>query len=127
MNEVHHPDIVRPDGDSAVIAQLCLYPPLRGLVPELHAQLSVNETDFFDVHAPAFTVEQDVNAPVAIPHARFTDLPDPLGNGSLIGAAGLVVERQTVKPDGPTSLSDRHSPIAAHPANQFAHATRVSQ
>lgn len=27
---------------------------------------------------------------------------------SLIGAAGLVVERRTIEPDGPTSLPDRH-------------------
>ncbi len=33
---------------------------------------------------------------------------DPLGGGSLIGAAGLTVERRAVEPDGPTSRPDRH-------------------
>lgn len=94
-------------------------------MPQLHPQLPVNALDFLDVDAPAFTVAQDVNAPVFIPYARFADLADPLRYVSLIGAAGLIVERRTVEPDGPTSLPDRHRPIAAHPANQFARATRL--
>lgn len=49
-------------------------------------------------------VEQDVTASVNIPDPRLADLPDPLGHGSLIGAAEFVVQRRTVKPDGPTSL-----------------------
>lgn len=40
------------------------------------------------------------------PHARLTDLLDPFRHGSLIGAAGLVVERRAVESSGLTSLSD---------------------
>lgn len=93
MHEVHRPDLVRSDGLDTVIAQLGLYPPLRRLVPELHAQLLVYAIDFLDVDAPAFAGEQDMNTPLAIPHPRLTDVPDPLRHSSLIGAAGLVVER----------------------------------
>jgi hypothetical protein len=96
-------------------------------VPELHAQLSVNAIDFLDFDVSAFTIQQDVNPAVTIPNPCLTDLPDLLRHGSLIGAAGLVVERRAVKADGATSLSDRNRPLAAHPANQFAYPTRVSQ
>lgn len=125
MNKVHYPDVVRADRLGAVVTQLGLHTALRRLVPELQSQLPVNPIDFLDVDVPALTFEQDVNAPVAIPHARFTDLPDPLGDSSLIGAARLVVERRTVEPHSPTGLSDRDRPIATHPANQFALAIRL--
>jgi hypothetical protein len=117
MNEVHRPGIVRTDCDGTVIAQLDLYPPFRRLVPELLTQSLVDSIDFLDIDAPAFAVEGDVHSPVAMPHTRLTDLPDPLRHGSLIpslgllanrrqpaGAAGLIVKRRTVKPDGPASL-----------------------
>jgi hypothetical protein len=67
MNEVHCPDIVGTDGHGTVIAQLRLHPALRCLVPQLHPQLLVNAIDLIDVDAPAFAIQQDVNAPVAIP------------------------------------------------------------
>lgn len=123
MNEVHRPNIVRPDRFGTVVTQLRLHPPLGCSVPELNAQLTQNSIDFLDVHAPAFAVEQDIDTPIALADARLTYLLVPLGNGSLIGAAGLVVERRAVEPDDPTIRPDRHRPIAAHPINQFAHAT----
>ena len=73
----------------------------------------------------AFAIQQDVDPSVTISDTRFADLPDPLRHGSLIGAAGLIVKRRTIEPDGPTSLSDRNRPLASHPANQFAHPTRL--
>jgi hypothetical protein len=125
VDKIHGPDIIRADCLGAILAQLRLHPPFRRLVPELHAQLPVNAIDFLDVDTPPLTVQQDVDASAAIPDTRLTDLPDPLCHGSLIGAAGLVVKRRAVESDGPTSRPDRHRPIAAHPANQFAHATRL--
>ena len=102
MNEVHRPDKVGANSYGAVIAQLRLHSPLRCLVPQLHPKLLVNAIDHLDVGAPAFTIKKDVNAPVSIPNPSFTYLPDPLGDGSLIATAGLVVERRAVEPDGPT-------------------------
>ncbi len=37
VNEVHRPDIVRPDGFLTVFSELCLHPALGVLVPELQA------------------------------------------------------------------------------------------
>src|SRR6056297_641349 len=125
MHEVHCPHIVESDRFDSIITQLCLYPPLRRLVPELHAQLPVNAVDFLDVDAPALAVQKHVNPAIAVTNTRFADLLDPLLHGSLIGAAGFVVERRTVESDGATRRPDRDRPIAAHPANQFAHPTRL--
>ena len=113
------------DGFGTVIAQLGLHPPFRRLVPQLHAQLPVNTIDFLDVDAPALAVQEHMNPAIAVAHTCLADLLDPLFDGSLIGAAGFVVERRTIKSDGATRRPDRDRPIAAHPAHQFAHPSRL--
>jgi len=70
MNEVHRPDIVRPDGHGAVIAQLRLHPPLRRLVPELQPRVLV-----FKLRRPPHLVEQ--KARILLLRAEVGRLADP--------------------------------------------------
>jgi hypothetical protein len=86
-------DDIRTDGLGAVIAQLRFHPALAYHIPELHPQLPVNAIDFLDVDTPPLAAQKDMNPSVTIPDTRFADLSDPFCNGSLIGAAGLVMER----------------------------------
>ena len=53
VNEVHGPDIIWADGFGTVIAKLGLYPPFRGLVPQLKTQGSVNIVDLPDADIPS--------------------------------------------------------------------------
>ena len=80
MDEVHCPNIIRPDRLCTVGAKFCINPTFRGLIFELHPQLLVYSIDFLDVDAPAFAVQKNMNAPVAIAHTGLTYFLDPFLN-----------------------------------------------
>ena len=52
MNEVHRPGLVRSCGRLPILAQLCLNPALRRLVPQLQAHLAVQPIDPLRIHLP---------------------------------------------------------------------------
>ena len=52
----------------------------------------------------ACAVEEDVNAAIAIAHARHADLPDPSFQFCRIGAAGFVVTARAAEPQGAHAL-----------------------
>lgn len=52
----------------------------------------------------ASAVEEDVNAAIAIAHARHEDLPDPSFQFCRIGAAGFVAGARAAEPQGPHAL-----------------------
>src|SRR3546814_3294058 len=74
VHEVHGPDIVRPDGLGATLAQLGLDPPLRGLVPQLHAQLPLIPVGLLQTDRPALRSEEhtsELQSLMSISYAVF--------------------------------------------------------
>ena len=61
----------------APFAQFGFHPALGSFIPELQAYLFVKTIDPLRIDIPAFALQQDMNAPVAIAHARFRNLLDP--------------------------------------------------
>jgi hypothetical protein len=125
VNEVQSPDIVRSGGFFAILAKLGFHAPFRVLVPQLKTQLIVNTTCLLDIGGPTFPPQQNMNAPVAIPHTRLADFLDPHLDSSLIRPPGLLVVAGRVKTDGPTSPLYRHAPVDAHPSNEFVQTARL--
>ncbi len=59
----------------------------------MKAKLFANATGLLDVHSPAFPAKKDMNAPVAKPNTRLTDVSDPLFQGGLIGTCCEALDR----------------------------------
>src|SRR5690606_1981275 len=118
VHEVHSPNIVRTDSLSTVLAQLRLHPPLRSLVPELHAQLLVNPIGLLLVDCPSLPPQQDVHAPVAEAHAGLANLFNPLFQSGLAGPARLVSISFRVKLDRRTGTADRDGPFDTQRVDQ---------
>ncbi len=129
MDKVHRPHIVWSHGRLTVFPQLGFHAAFRMFVAQLKAQLIVNTTGLLHVDHPAFAAQQHVNAPVAIAHTGLADFLDPSFDGSLISAAGLVVKRGAVKPEGPTGRPDLHPPnrcTSREPAHASEQASELS-
>jgi len=58
MNEVHRPNVIRPDSFLAILPEFRLDPTLRRLVPELKAQLLVNPPRLLHVDRSALPAQQ---------------------------------------------------------------------
>jgi hypothetical protein len=89
--EVHSPDIVGAVRRPPVVPELRPDPTLRHLVPELQAQLPVKLVGSLMVHSPTLTLEQHMDAPIAVAHPSPGDLLHPGLDGGLVGSAGAVV------------------------------------
>src|SRR5262249_11710545 len=68
MNEVHRPGLVRSCGQLPILAQLCLDPSFRRLVPQLQAHLAVQSVDPLGVDAPPFSTQQRMDTTTAVAH-----------------------------------------------------------
>ena len=62
----------------------------------------------FDVHMPAFTMQQPRDAAVAIPHPDLGDLADALSEGRLLGSPGTIVIRRAACRNRSAGSADRH-------------------
>lgn len=78
IHEVHRPDIVRLDSFRTTLPKLRFQPPLRRLVPELHAQLLVNAIGLLPINLPALALQQHVDTPISEPDTDLTNLFDSL-------------------------------------------------
>lgn len=63
MNKVHCPDVVRPGGFFAILAQLGFHTPFRVFVSKLKTQLIVNPAYLLDVDGPALPPQQNMHTP----------------------------------------------------------------
>jgi hypothetical protein len=59
-----------------------------------------------------------MHAPIPKPHARLTNLPDPLFYRGLVGSADPVPKCPEVEPGKRASPPDRHPPIGYDLVNQ---------
>jgi hypothetical protein len=80
MDEVHRPSRVRLRGRLPILAQLCLDPALRYLVPQLQAHFAVQP---LRVDAPPFPTQQHMDTTIAVAHPSGGDLPDAFDQMSL--------------------------------------------
>jgi len=72
------PNIIWTHGLFAVFAKLRLYTPFGCLVAQLHAQFLVNTIGSLCIDLPTLPTQKYMDAPIAKPHARLTNLLDPL-------------------------------------------------
>ena len=113
-----------PRGRLAILTQLRLDPTLRRLVAQLQAQLFVKSIDPLRIDDPAVTAQQNMHAPVALPHAGLADLFDSMLEVGLAAALGLVDVERSIDPKGGASSPDRDLPIASQSVDKFALAGR---
>ncbi len=105
--EVHCPNVMRSARRRTVLAKLRLDPPTRRLLAQLQAHLAVDPANTFVIERPAFTHQQHVHAPVAVPHAFRADLLDPRLESGLSGAPGSVAIRGWIELQKPTGSLPR--------------------
>jgi len=76
------------------------------------------------VHSPTLAQQQNVDAPIAIPDAGRTNLPDASLEAGLVGSTGTVVEGRGLELDEPAGPADRDVPLAPNTVDKLALATR---
>lgn len=85
----------------------------------------VNPARFLHIDDPTLAPQNNVNAPISVAHTGLGNLLDPPFNGSLVRPPGLVVVSGCIQADGPTGLSDRNTPIYAHPGDDLSQTARL--
>jgi len=120
MHEVHRPGLVAPCRRTTIVTQLRLHPPLRHLVAELKTHLLVKTIDPLRIHIPALPLQQHMDTPIAVTHARLADLLDPLPEGGLIAAPGCVGVERPIDLQSRAGPSYRDLPGRSHLIHQPA-------
>ena len=72
MHKIHGPGFIVMHRSCATLAQLGFHPALGRFIPEWQPYLLVKTIDPLRIDIPALALQQHMNAPVAIAHARFS-------------------------------------------------------
>ena len=112
-HKVHAPDLVDVLRLSVWLPQLGRFVAPGALVPQRQALLPVEAVDPFVVVFEAFALEQDMNSPVSVVHARLRDLFDPHLQGAAVCGNALVAVDGTAQLHGLANLAFA-GPVSLH-------------
>jgi hypothetical protein len=90
VDKNHRPSLVNLVRNSPVLPQLRLNPALWDLITKLQTQFLVKAINPLRIDGPAIPAQQNMHTPVAVAHPRLTDLLNPVLEGGLAAAFGLV-------------------------------------
>ena len=84
----------------------------------------LNTLDDFQRLSATLPTQKHMDAPITKPHARLTNLLDPLFQRGLVASTKFVPIRPRVEPDKLTSPPDRYPPISPDLVDQRSLASR---